>query len=62
MTTANKKIQEVNNLYNSFENLTNADYRGWLKKLNELKVFLCDSNDWNELIENIEIVKGKLYN
>jgi len=61
MGTTNVKIQEINNLYNSFENLTGADYRGWLKKLNQLKPILCDSNDWDELVKNIEIVKSKLY-
>jgi hypothetical protein len=61
MKATNEKIQKINDLFNSFENLNNADYRGWLKKLNDLKVVLCGSNDWNELIENIEYVKGKLY-
>ena len=62
MTTiqANTKITEINNLFNSFENLNNADYRGWIKKLNELKPFLCETTYWNELVKNIEIVKSKI--
>ena len=60
MRAKNLQIIEINNFWNSFEDLNKADYRGWLKKLNELKVVLCETEYWNELMENIEFVKSKI--
>jgi hypothetical protein len=59
-TQAKQKFNEINTFYNQFSDLTNADFRSWAKKLNELKPFLCDTTEWNQLIDQIDLVKSKI--
>jgi hypothetical protein len=59
-TQATQKFNEINNFYSQFSDLTNADFRSWAKRLNELKPFLCETDKWSELINQIDLVKSKI--
>ena len=56
---AYNKMIEINDKFNSFENLTNPDYIVWWRKLNDLCIDLCDSIYWEDLMTNMEFVKSK---
>lgn len=55
-----KKFLEINSLYESLLNLENKELNGWLKRLEPLKIDLCDSIYWEALIDKINEVKNKI--
>lgn len=54
------KTIEINSLFESFGELENKDYRGWIKRLDALKSDLCESIYWEELMCKIEALKSKI--
>lgn len=54
------KMLEINSLFESFGELDNKDYRGWIKRLDALKTGLCESVYWEELMCKIETLKSKI--
>ena len=59
-TESYKKMLEINSLFNSFENLDKKDYRGWWNRLNTLKIELCDTPYWGELMDSMDFCKSKM--
>lgn len=56
---AYEEMLEINKTYNYFSDLGNPDYLNWEKKLNNLKVALCNSKHWDLLMDSIDLVKLK---
>lgn len=55
-----KKFLEINSLYESLLNLENKELNGWLKRLEPLKIYLCDSIYWEVLVDKINEIKKRI--